>query len=105
MCADDVYNALQATVEWFTKYKVPTGKPKNEFAFNGDAKDRVCSGKALQLNRCSDDCLKIGGFSLIICGLCGHDSYYGYCLVCVILKIAIVASVCLRAGVHYSHSG
>ncbi|XP_064404722.1 uncharacterized protein LOC135349969 [Halichondria panicea] len=31
---------LAATVEWFTKYKVPAGKPKNNFAFNGKAMDK-----------------------------------------------------------------
>ena len=32
----------QATVNWFRIYKMPTGKPPNQFAFNGEAKDRVC---------------------------------------------------------------
>ncbi|XP_074855595.1 inorganic pyrophosphatase [Carettochelys insculpta] len=31
---------LEATVDWFTKYKVPDGKPKNQFAFNGEFKDK-----------------------------------------------------------------
>ncbi|KAF0300668.1 Inorganic pyrophosphatase [Amphibalanus amphitrite] len=31
---------LQATVEWFRLYKVPDGKPENQFAFSGAAKDR-----------------------------------------------------------------
>lgn len=30
---------LRATVEWFRLYKVPDGKPVNEFAFDGEAKD------------------------------------------------------------------
>ena len=30
----------QATHEWFKLYKIPAGKPENEFAFNGEAKDR-----------------------------------------------------------------
>lgn len=30
---------LKATVEWFKIYKIPDGKPKNEFAFDGEAKD------------------------------------------------------------------
>ncbi|XP_068631063.1 inorganic pyrophosphatase [Battus philenor] len=30
---------LRATVEWFRLYKVPDGKPVNEFAFGGEAKD------------------------------------------------------------------
>lgn len=33
---------LQATVDWFKIYKVPTGKPENSFAFNAEAKDKVC---------------------------------------------------------------
>lgn len=32
---------LEATFEWFKKYKVPDGKPENQFAFNGEFKDRV----------------------------------------------------------------
>jgi len=31
---------LQATVEWFKIYKMPDGKPANEFAFNGDPKNK-----------------------------------------------------------------
>lgn len=31
---------LQATREWFKVYKMPTGKPANQFAFNGEAKDK-----------------------------------------------------------------
>ncbi|XP_062832283.1 inorganic pyrophosphatase isoform X1 [Anolis carolinensis] len=31
---------LEATVDWFRKYKVPDGKPENQFAFNGEFKDR-----------------------------------------------------------------
>ncbi|XP_063992076.1 inorganic pyrophosphatase [Diachasmimorpha longicaudata] len=31
---------LKATVEWFKIYKIPDGKPENQFAFNGDAKPR-----------------------------------------------------------------
>ncbi|CAH0725420.1 unnamed protein product, partial [Brenthis ino] len=30
---------LRASVEWFRLYKVPDGKPRNEFAFDGEAKD------------------------------------------------------------------
>lgn len=32
---------LEATVDWFKWYKVPDGKPKNEFAFNEEFKDKV----------------------------------------------------------------
>lgn len=31
---------MTATVEWFRIYKIPDGKPPNEFAFNGEAKPR-----------------------------------------------------------------
>lgn len=32
---------LEATVEWFRKYKVPDGKPENQFGFNEEFKDKV----------------------------------------------------------------
>jgi len=32
---------LKATVEWFKLYKVPDGKPENNFAFGGEAKNRT----------------------------------------------------------------
>jgi inorganic pyrophosphatase len=32
---------LEATFDWFKRYKVPDGKPENHFAFNGEFKDRV----------------------------------------------------------------
>uniref|UniRef100_A0A672GVP1 inorganic diphosphatase n=1 Tax=Salarias fasciatus TaxID=181472 RepID=A0A672GVP1_SALFA len=31
---------LEATVDWFRKYKVPDGKPQNQFGFNGEFKDK-----------------------------------------------------------------
>uniref|UniRef100_A0A8C5HZ39 inorganic diphosphatase n=1 Tax=Gouania willdenowi TaxID=441366 RepID=A0A8C5HZ39_GOUWI len=31
---------LEATVDWFKTYKVPDGKPENQFGFNGEFKDR-----------------------------------------------------------------
>ncbi|TPP60463.1 Inorganic pyrophosphatase [Fasciola gigantica] len=31
---------LKATRDWFRYYKVPTGKPENQFAFNGDFKSK-----------------------------------------------------------------
>ncbi|NXX95937.1 IPYR pyrophosphatase, partial [Centropus bengalensis] len=31
---------LEATVDWFQLYKVPDGKPENQFAFNGEFKDK-----------------------------------------------------------------
>ena len=33
---------LAATRQWFKIYKMPTGKPPNNFAFNGEFKDKVC---------------------------------------------------------------
>ena len=30
---------LRATVEWFRIYKIPDGKPENQFAFNGEPKN------------------------------------------------------------------
>lgn len=43
---------LEATVDWFRRYKVPDGKPENQFAFNEEFKDKVpscfvlyCSGQ------------------------------------------------------------
>lgn len=32
---------LEATAEWFRFYKVPDDKPENQFAFNGEFKDKV----------------------------------------------------------------
>lgn len=32
---------LKATYEWFVLYKIPDGKPKNTFAFNGEAKNKA----------------------------------------------------------------
>nr|XP_020652058.1 inorganic pyrophosphatase 2, mitochondrial isoform X1 [Pogona vitticeps] len=32
---------LEATVDWFKLYKVPDGKPENQFAFNGTFKDKA----------------------------------------------------------------
>ncbi|XP_041117537.1 inorganic pyrophosphatase [Polyodon spathula] len=31
---------LEATVDWFRRYKVPDGKPEKRFAFNGEFKDK-----------------------------------------------------------------
>ncbi|MBN3326135.1 IPYR2 pyrophosphatase, partial [Atractosteus spatula] len=31
---------LEATVDWFRRYKVPDGKPENQFAFNGQFKNK-----------------------------------------------------------------
>lgn len=38
---------LKHTHEWFKVYKIPTGKPANEFAFNGEFKDREFAHKVI----------------------------------------------------------
>ncbi|XP_053244510.1 inorganic pyrophosphatase isoform X1 [Podarcis raffonei] len=38
---------LEATVDWFRRYKVPDGKPENQFAFNGEFKDKDFSIKII----------------------------------------------------------
>jgi len=51
-CIDDVRKSrpghLEATVDWFRKYKVPDGKPENEFAFNGQFKDKDFAIKTIK---------------------------------------------------------
>lgn len=39
---------IQATVEWFKIYKIPDGKPPNEFAYNGEAKNREFAEKVVE---------------------------------------------------------
>ncbi|XP_013863191.1 inorganic pyrophosphatase 2, mitochondrial [Austrofundulus limnaeus] len=43
-CLEDVRKSrpghLEATVDWFRKYKVPDGKPENQFGFGGEFKDK-----------------------------------------------------------------
>lgn len=39
---------LRATVEWFKIYKIPDGKPANEFAFGGEAKNREFAEKVVE---------------------------------------------------------
>lgn len=38
---------LEATRDWFRNYKIPDGKPVNEFAFGGEAKDRSFAMKVI----------------------------------------------------------
>ncbi|CAJ0570110.1 unnamed protein product, partial [Mesorhabditis spiculigera] len=38
---------LQATFDWFKHYKIPAGKPANEFAFNGDYKEADFAHKVI----------------------------------------------------------
>lgn len=35
------FHLFQATNEWFAIYKIPDGKPRNNFGFNGEAKNKV----------------------------------------------------------------
>ncbi|CAK5034291.1 unnamed protein product [Meloidogyne enterolobii] len=39
---------LSATQEWFRVYKIPTGKPENKFAFNGEFKDKEFAHKVIE---------------------------------------------------------
>uniref|UniRef100_A0A8D0L0R6 inorganic diphosphatase n=1 Tax=Sphenodon punctatus TaxID=8508 RepID=A0A8D0L0R6_SPHPU len=39
---------LEATVDWFRVYKVPDGKPENQFAFNGEFKDKDFAVEIIQ---------------------------------------------------------
>jgi len=39
---------LAATREWFRIYKIPTGKPENQFAFGGEFKDKAFAHKVIQ---------------------------------------------------------
>jgi inorganic pyrophosphatase len=38
---------LMATNEWFRIYKIPTGKPENQFAFNGEAKNKAFANEVI----------------------------------------------------------
>ena len=56
----DCYTTFQATVNWFRIYKMPTGKPPNQFAFNAEAKDKVSDFKVIILCCCSSPpCLDV----------------------------------------------
>lgn len=39
---------IRATNEWFRIYKIPTGKPENQFAFNGEAKNKEFALKIIE---------------------------------------------------------
>uniref|UniRef100_A0A8C2Q454 inorganic diphosphatase n=1 Tax=Cyprinus carpio TaxID=7962 RepID=A0A8C2Q454_CYPCA len=39
---------LEATLDWFRMYKVPDGKPENQFAFNGEFKNRDFAIKTIK---------------------------------------------------------
>nr|KAF6432141.1 inorganic pyrophosphatase 2 [Rousettus aegyptiacus] len=46
---------LEATVNWFRLYKVPEGKPENQFAFNGEFKNKAF---ALEVIKSAHECWK-----------------------------------------------
>eukprot|EP00095_Tigriopus_kingsejongensis_P001631 maker-scaffold121_size336169-snap-gene-0.12 protein:Tk01631 transcript:maker-scaffold121_size336169-snap-gene-0.12-mRNA-1 annotation:"inorganic pyrophosphatase" len=48
---------LAATVEWFKIYKIPDGKPPNEFAFNAEPKNREFALKII--DECNDQWKKL----------------------------------------------
>jgi len=39
---------MKATLEWFKIYKIPDGKPENQFAFSGEAKNKEFALKVIQ---------------------------------------------------------
>jgi inorganic pyrophosphatase len=43
---------LRATNEWFRIYKIPDGKPENQFAFSGECKNKKYAMDVI--NECSD---------------------------------------------------
>ncbi|XP_045393349.1 inorganic pyrophosphatase 2, mitochondrial isoform X2 [Lemur catta] len=46
---------LEATLNWFRVYKVPEGKPENQFAFNGEFKNKAF---ALEIIKSTHECWK-----------------------------------------------
>uniref|UniRef100_A0A8C7ALG3 inorganic diphosphatase n=1 Tax=Neovison vison TaxID=452646 RepID=A0A8C7ALG3_NEOVI len=46
---------LEATLNWFKFYKVPEGKPENQFAFNGEFKNKAF---ALEVIKSTHECWK-----------------------------------------------
>lgn len=40
---------LRATNEWFRIYKIPDGKPENQFAFTGECKNKKCVSPSLSV--------------------------------------------------------
>lgn len=39
---------LEATVDWFRKYKLPDGKPENQFGFNGEFQDKDFAAEVIR---------------------------------------------------------
>ncbi|MGH0145656.1 UNVERIFIED_CONTAM: hypothetical protein FKN15_031969 [Acipenser sinensis] len=44
---------LESTVDWLKRYKVPYGKPENQFAFNGEFKDKAQNISGMNLTACN----------------------------------------------------
>lgn len=83
---------LEATVDWFKKYKVPDGKPENQFAFNGQFKDRVSDFKhALIYSISFREILMIARVCVCV-RACAHAHMY-----CKRMHIWVYACVCLCA--------
>ena len=44
----NVFRYLADTRKWFRTYKVPDGKPENNFAFDGEYKDKAFADKIIE---------------------------------------------------------
>lgn len=55
---------LRATNEWFRIYKIPDGKPENQFAFSGECKNK----KYVLVSRCRIHVLIFVGTPWTLCG-------------------------------------
>ena len=47
---------LRATNEWFRIYKIPDGKPENQFAFTGECKNKKYVSFSLRLGAFANSC-------------------------------------------------
>uniref|UniRef100_A0A8C5WHR0 inorganic diphosphatase n=1 Tax=Leptobrachium leishanense TaxID=445787 RepID=A0A8C5WHR0_9ANUR len=45
-------NYLESTVDWFRRYKVPDGKPENQFAFDGEFKNKAFAIAIIKSTHC-----------------------------------------------------
>uniref|UniRef100_A0A8C5WE82 inorganic diphosphatase n=1 Tax=Leptobrachium leishanense TaxID=445787 RepID=A0A8C5WE82_9ANUR len=45
-------NYLESTVDWFRRYKVPDGKPENQFAFDGEFKNKAFAIEIIKSTHC-----------------------------------------------------
>ena len=57
----------QATVEWFKIYKMPDGKPANEFAFNNEPKNKEFAENIIA--GCHESWKKLSRYFNIISGV------------------------------------